>query len=74
MPKKAHPNNVINRKNIDECYHIIISRCLDHAKPNIIDKPVYFSDDGYIVMTKWALSYPLKTVLYYTVPDCRKER
>ncbi|XP_063429168.1 sodium/potassium/calcium exchanger 4-like isoform X1 [Mytilus trossulus] len=31
-------------------------------------------DDGYIVMTKWALSYPLKTVLYYTVPDCRKER
>ncbi|KAL5008461.1 hypothetical protein ScPMuIL_014042 [Solemya velum] len=31
-------------------------------------------EEGYLNMFKWFTTYPLKTILYYTVPDCRKER
>ncbi|KAL3873319.1 hypothetical protein ACJMK2_036451 [Sinanodonta woodiana] len=31
-------------------------------------------DDGYYNFFAWALCYPIRTLYYYTIPDCRKER
>ncbi|KAH3853902.1 sodium/potassium/calcium exchanger 4-like [Dreissena polymorpha] len=28
--------------------------------------------DGYLSVAKWAVAFPIRTILYYTIPDCRK--
>lgn len=37
---------------------------------------VYFflSEEGILKLARWGAIYPLRFMLYYTVPDCRKER
>ncbi|XP_052768643.1 sodium/potassium/calcium exchanger 4-like [Mya arenaria] len=30
--------------------------------------------DGYLACIRWAIVYPLRTLLYFTIPDCRKHR
>ncbi|XP_045185658.2 sodium/potassium/calcium exchanger 3-like [Mercenaria mercenaria] len=32
------------------------------------------AQEGYLATVKWAIVYPIKTLLYYTVPDSRKPR
>lgn len=32
------------------------------------------SEEGILKLARWGAIYPLRFMLYYTVPDCRKER
>jgi len=38
------------------------------------DVHLFSEHDGYLSCARWAVVYPLKTLLYYTIPDCRKTR
>ena len=36
---------------------------------------ILFSEkDGYWALTKWIVLLPIKVLLYYTIPDCRKPK
>lgn len=34
----------------------------------------FLSEEGILKLARWGAIYPLRFMLYYTVPDCRKER
>ena len=48
---------------------------MDWVSFSVFSSRIYlFSDEGYVNFAKWAVQFPLKFSMYYTVPDCRRER